>query len=106
MWQDWLNFILGIWLVIAAFIPGITGSQGAALVDYLIVGILVLVFAIWVARKKAAEWANVIFGIWLIIAAFIPAITGNKTANLWNSLILGILILIFALLAALKKESS
>ncbi|OQX87183.1 hypothetical protein B6D60_04505 [candidate division KSB1 bacterium 4484_87] len=66
MWQAWVNGILGIWLIIAAFLIGKKAWQG---------------------------WTAVIFGIWLVIAAFIPSLQAH-TGNLWNDLIVGIIIAI------------
>ncbi len=105
MWQDWVNVILGIWLIIAGFIPSITASKGASLWNDLIVGIIVLILAAWVAKSRWPEWINVILGIWLIIAAFIPSIVASKSGNMWNDIIVGILIVIFGIWAALMKPS-
>ncbi len=106
MWENWTNFIIGIWLACAAFIPSITGSKSGSLWNDLIVGILVLIFAFMVVKQKAICWINVIMGIWVIIAAFIPGIVGSKSGNLWNDLISGIIILIVALWAALQKKGA
>ena len=107
MWANWVNFVLGIWLVIAGFIPSITTSKTASLWNDLIVGILVLIFAfVAISAKKALCWVNVVMGIWLIIAAFIPGIVGKKSGNLWNDLISGIIILAIALIAALQKPKT
>ncbi|MCD6245378.1 SPW repeat protein [candidate division WOR-3 bacterium] len=107
MWQNWVNFALGIWLVIAAFIPGITASKSGSLWNDLIVGVLVAIFAFMaIGAKKAICWINAILGIWLVIAAFIPGIVGSKSGNLWNDLISGIIILIVGIYAALKKEEA
>ncbi len=104
MWQNWVNFALGIWLVIAAFIPGITASRSGSLWNDLIVGVLVAIFAFMsIKAKKAICWINAILGIWLVIAAFIPM---SKSGNLWNDLICGIIILIVGITTALKKEEA
>jgi hypothetical protein len=54
-WQDWLTGILGLWLVIAPWVLGF-GSFAAAAWNSVIVGLLVLAFAVWelwVVRQKA-----------------------------------------------------
>jgi SPW repeat len=54
-WQDWLTGILGLWLVIAPWVLGF-GSLAAAAWNSVIVGLLVLAFAVWelwVVRQKA-----------------------------------------------------
>ena len=96
-WRGWLALIFSIWLIIASLIPGIVGSKVANLTDFLIVGIVLLVAGIFMlGTSKLAGWIELILGIWLIIAAFIPGITGVKGAALGNGLTVGILGLIFA----------
>ncbi len=102
MWQDWLNLILGLWLIVAGFIPALNTAAGR-LWDYLIVGVLVLIFSAWVAKQRWPEWFNLILAIWLIIAAFIP---WTGAAVMANSIIVGILIAIFGLWAALMKPKT
>ncbi len=107
MWMNWVNFVLGIWLVIAAFIPSITTSKTTSFWNDLIVGIVVAILAyLATTKKKAICWVNVIAGIWLIIAAFIPSIVGSKSGNLWNDLIVGLIVLVISLVAALQKPKS
>ena len=101
MWQDWLNFLLGLWMVISGFLPGVVHNKSVSLWNDLIVGVLVLIFGAWVASKKWPEWINVILGIWLIIAAFIPSVVTAAA----NNIIVGILIAIFGIWAAFMKTS-
>ncbi len=48
----WIILLSGIWLIISAFIPGITRSGGASLANGLIFGILTFILAFF--DKKAA----------------------------------------------------
>lgn len=96
-WKGWLTLVVAIWLIVASFIPGITGSKGANLANFLIVGILFLIPGIlMLSTSKLAGWIITLTGIWVIISAFIPGITGSKGAALANGLIFGILALIFS----------
>lgn len=45
-WQDWVNGVLGAWLVIAPWVLGFGGLATAAW-NHVIVGLLVLAFAAW-----------------------------------------------------------
>ncbi len=106
MWSTWLNFVLGAWLIIASFIPGIVGNKTASLWNDLIVGILVAIFAYFSTRaKKSMCWINFIAGLWMIVAAFIPGIVASKSGNFWNDLIVGIVIVVVAVWASLAKPS-
>jgi len=96
-WQGWLTLIFAIWLVIASLIPGIAGSKVANIVDFLIVGIVFLITgATTIPKSKAMGWIVLLVGIWLIISALIPGITGSKTGAMTNGLIFGILALILS----------
>jgi len=53
MWQSWINFILGIWLIISSFVL-VKDTQGG-MVNNLIVGIVVAVLALWAALSKKGE---------------------------------------------------
>jgi hypothetical protein len=48
-WQDWVNGVLGAWLVIAPWVLGF-GSLAAAAWNHVIVGLLVLALAAWELR--------------------------------------------------------
>ena len=105
MWANWINFVLGIWMIIAAFISGITTSKSGSLWNDLIVGTIVVILAyLATTKRKAICWVNVIIGLWLFVSAFIPSIVGSKSGNLWNDLLVGIIIGTFALIAALQKS--
>ena len=45
---DWINVVIGLWLIIAPFILGYT-AIGAAMWNDIIVGIVVVVFEVWAA---------------------------------------------------------
>ncbi len=96
-WKGWTVLILSIWLIVASFIPAITGSKAANLADFLIVGLVILIAGIFMLKtSKVAGWIELIVGIWLVISAFIPPIIGSKGGALANGLIFGIIALIFA----------
>ncbi len=104
MWSSWLNFILGAWLIVASFIPGIVNNKAAVMWNNIIVGIVVAILAFIATKaKKSMCWVNVIAGIWLIIAAFIPGIVANHSGAFWNTLIVGIIVAVIGIWASLTK---
>jgi len=48
----WVVLLIGAWLVISAFIPGITGSKAGAMTDGLIFGILTLILSFFMKKKE------------------------------------------------------
>ena len=103
MWQAWINGILGLWLILAAFLNFSTVGN---LWDNLIVGAIVIIVGFLMVSKKSWQgWLSVIMGVWLAIAAFIPGLQAH-TGNLWNDLISGIIVAIagFAALGGGSKS--
>ena len=91
MWQSWTNALLGIWLIVAAFLDL---HPTMNLWDDLVVGIIVLLTSRTLVRGKPWQgWLASMFGGWMIIAAFIPSLT-NGAGYAYNDLISGIIITI------------
>lgn len=91
MWQAWTNGILGLWLILAAFLGF---GPTANLVDNLIVGALVGITASTALKAKPSQsWTALIFAVWMIVAAFIPSLI-DGAGYLYNDLIAGIIITI------------
>jgi hypothetical protein len=103
MWQAWTNGILGLWLIIAAFL-GFDSTVN--LWNDLLVGIIVAVIGYtFVKQKPWQAWVCLVVGVWLIIAAFIPSLVSGQ-GYLWNDLISGVIIAIggFGALGGAKME--
>ena len=49
-WEEWLNVVLGVWLLAATWVVPVTG---AAAVNFVIVGLLVLALAIYEMRNPS-----------------------------------------------------
>lgn len=46
LWEEQVNMILGVWLIIAPYVLGF-GEETAALVNHFIVGLLIVADALW-----------------------------------------------------------
>ena len=53
-WQDVVNILVGIWLIVAAFIPSLggVGTGQGNLWNYLISGIIVAGLSLWVGYER------------------------------------------------------
>ncbi|MCD6252848.1 MAG: SPW repeat protein [Thermotogae bacterium] len=103
-WQAWLTLIFAIWLVVASLIPGIVGSRAANIADFLIVGVIFLITGgTTISKNRTMGWIVLLIGIWLVISACIPGITGSKAGAMTDGLIFGILTLILSFFMK-KKE--
>ena len=118
-WKGWTVLIIAIWLIVAAIIAAFIGTAPAAnsensaatsttvpqvyagktfnLTNFLIVGIIfAAIGSFMLSESKVAAWVTLLSGAWLIIAAFIPAITASKAGAVTNGIIFGGLVLLFS----------
>ncbi|GMQ75207.1 MAG: SPW repeat protein [Gammaproteobacteria bacterium] len=92
-WQDWLNLLLGAWLLLAP-LTGVAGAvDGLAAWNSYVSGLAVALFAIAALYRPQLweEWLNLAIGIWLIIAPFTLGFT-DQTAVTWNQIIVGLIV--------------
>lgn len=101
-WPDWVNLVLGGWLIAAPFV-GIGASGDVAAWNSYVSGTVVAIFAIAaIARPQMwEEWLNLAVGAWLILAPFALGFT-TQQGPMWNQIIVGLLIGADALWAALQ----
>lgn len=91
MWQAWTIAILGLWLMVAAFLGF---DPTVNLWNNLLVGLIVAIVGYTLVKKKPWQaWVSMVVGVWMIIAAFIPSLTSGQ-GYLWNDLISGLVIAI------------
>jgi SPW repeat len=106
---SWVNFILGLWLIVAPFALFYRGIS-AALWDNVIVGIIIAVLAGWRAlgkesvRMTVTSWVVALLGLWTLVAPFALRYAGNANA-MWNNVIVGIVVAILATYRALDRSS-
>jgi hypothetical protein len=98
---SWLNFLLGVWLTIAAFaLSAKTGSvmaaEGAAGVV-----ISVLAYASAVARPNAAvSWSVAVAGLWTLVVNY-----GGHTTSALNATIVGLAVLVLGSANAIYRHT-
>jgi hypothetical protein len=51
LWEDWINLLIGIWLIIAPFALGFHSRESGASWNQIILGILMGLDAIWVLAE-------------------------------------------------------
>ncbi len=94
MWQAWVNFILGLWLIVSGIVPSLNTN-----INFIIVGILIAILGFW-TFKQWQGIVNGILGLWILISAFITGLMIN-----WNLIIVGIVVAILAIWQALTKPT-
>jgi hypothetical protein len=94
MWLEWIEFMIGIWLIVCGFIPGLQSS--ASLVA---TGIATFLFGFWDAAI-ANSWQgtiNGVLGVWLVLSGMTFHLNSQ-----WNFFIVGSVILILAVWSVAK----
>ncbi len=93
-----INFLLGIWLIIAPFILAYS-VQTRALWNSVVVGIVVLVLAairFFVPdRNTWLSGVNILLGLWLFVSSWVLGFSSTSVA-LWNNMVVGVLIILLA----------
>lgn len=97
MWQAWINAILGLWFIVAAFI--IAGSRTANITNGLVIGVVLLILGICAAVSYTGwkNWVVAIIGVWMVVSGFwFPS---SHVATLTNDIVAGAVIIILSLWA-------
>jgi hypothetical protein len=102
-WASWINFILGLWLIVSPFALKYSHVSRAVPED-VILGILIAAFSLWMAATHEAlatpAWLVVLFGIWVTIAPFVLGYSPQLASAVANDIIVGVVVLVLALVRA------
>jgi hypothetical protein len=93
-----LNFLAGIYLLISAWIGGVSPGNRA---NGIIFGIIVAVLAALRFSESTGRWAswlNALIGIWMIISPWVYGYAGQSW--MWNSIVVGIIVLVLGVWSA------
>lgn len=96
---DGINFILGLWLIIAPWVLK-TNLNPVSTWTAVVIGICVVVVSAWGMAQnfsQASEWINVILGAIFFISPWVLGFASIPAA--WNAWILGASILVIAAIA-------
>ena len=89
MWQACINAIIGLWLIVAAFMGF---GPTANLWDNLLVGFTVLSVSFAAIKNKPWQsWLALVLAAWMIASAFVPTLVGGA-GYIYNDFISGIII--------------
>ena len=99
-WSRVANIILGIWLVISAFIWPHTYEQTT---NTWIVGILCVVFSVISLRVPEVQYLNTILAIWLFISVWVLPTADPRTR--WNHTLVSIAIFLCSLAPGYIRRS-
>jgi len=96
-WQDLVNAVLGIWVIISPWALAFDGSS-MAMSNAVIVGALLVATslgAVFVPRAWE-EWTEAGLGVWLVVSPWVLGFSGNRNAML-STVISGAIVAVLAL---------
>jgi SPW repeat len=100
----WINFILGLWLIVAGFT--LSTAAGPVMTEEIVMGIIIACLAIVASRypTSAISWVIAVAGLWLAIAPAAINYRGISAARA-NDVVVGIVVLILGIANATFRES-
>jgi hypothetical protein len=101
-WQDWVNVVLGVWLVTSPWVLGFSEHDAAAVVAWVAGGAVVLFASVGAYMQEAWEEAiTVILGVILMGAPWALDFADQLSATATLA-VTGLLITVFAVWAMLR----
>jgi hypothetical protein len=91
-WQDWVSWVLGIWLCLSPWVLGY-GNQFPAMPNAALVGFLLIVTEVITLSvfEPWEEWLNVALGAWLVVCPWVLSPIGAVPAT--NFVVVGLLVI-------------
>lgn len=101
---SWINFILGLWLIVAGFV--LSRGVGPVMSEEIILGVIIACLAYFstIRPGAAVSGAVAIAGLWTLIAPAVinySAVPGSRR----NDVILGIIVLALGFANAVYRQS-
>jgi SPW repeat len=96
-WPDWVNLLLGLWMLAAPFLLG-SGEYFAAAGTSFMFGIVIAVFAASSLLRPEAwqEGMNIVIGLCLALSPWLFSYTADRTLTM-NALIVGLIVTALAI---------
>lgn len=96
-WQDPVNALVGVWLVISPWVLGFQ-SEMNVLANAVIVGLLLIAAALGAMFVPRAweEWTEGALGLWLVVSPWAVGFAGMTNAKI-SAICSGVVVLVLAL---------
>ena len=101
---SWINFILGLWLIVAGF--ALSRGLRPVMAEEIVLGIVIACLAVISAVRpsSAINWLIALAGLWTLIA---PAVISymDMARSRTNDIVVGIVVLILGVVNAVYSRS-
>jgi len=99
-WQNWTNFLLGIWYFFTPWAISNSSMSSADLgmtLNHWIVGAMVAVAAGLALQSLHVweEWVNLVLGVWIILSPWMMNFSVDPVVT-WNSIVVGSVVALMA----------
>jgi len=97
-WQDWLDVVLGSWLIASPWQLSYTVQSEAATSNALGLGAVLVVFNLLSACRltdSGQEILNILLGLWLITSPYTLNFTSVKSPTI-NTIVVGLMVVMLA----------
>jgi len=101
---SWINFILGLWLIVAGFV--MSRGSGPVMAEEIVLGIIIACLAYWSAVRPGTtvSWAVAVAGLWTLIAPGVISYAG-MAASRRNDIVVGIIVLVLGFANAVYRQA-
>jgi SPW repeat len=101
---SWINFILGLWLIVAGFALSMTARP--VMTEEIVLGIIIACLAAAAATRPSSivSWLVALAGLWTLIA---PGVIGyaSMTVSRANDMVVGLVVLVLGIANAVYRQS-
>jgi hypothetical protein len=100
----WINFILGLWLIVAGF--AISQGVRPVMAEEIVLGIIIACLAVISAARPSTviSWLVAVAGLWTVLAPAAMDYTRAASSRA-NDVVVGVLVLVLGIANALYRES-
>jgi hypothetical protein len=104
-WQDPVNALLGVWLVLSPWMLDFADER-TALLDFVAVGVLLTATAIGaiVVPQAWEEWVEVVLGLWFTASPWLLGFEGHLEA-MQNAVFSGLVVTVLALWVLVSDDA-
>jgi hypothetical protein len=98
-WQDPVNLVIGLWMIAAPWLLAFQ-AETRPMWNAVILGVVIAAVALYAMFHVFAwqEWANAVFGAWLVVSPWVLGFSGLYAAML-NAVVAGAVVLALAVWA-------
>ncbi|HWD23440.1 MAG TPA: SPW repeat protein [Burkholderiales bacterium] len=98
-WQDPVNLVIGLWMIASPWLLAFQAETRPTW-NAVILGVVIAAVALYAMFRVFAwqEWANAVFGAWLVISPWVLGFTGLYAAMV-NAVVAGAVVLALAIWA-------